>query len=45
VEVQMVVVLFSITGRDDIDVEEHSRTSARMRALVAEIPGFISYNT
>ena len=41
----MVVVLFSIAGRDDMDVEDHSRTSARMRALVAEIPGFISYNT
>lgn len=41
----MVVVLFSTRGRDDVDVDDHSRTSARMRELVAKVPGFISYNT
>ncbi|HET9780962.1 MAG TPA: antibiotic biosynthesis monooxygenase [Candidatus Dormibacteraeota bacterium] len=41
----MVVVLFSINGRDDLDAEDYSRTSARMREIVAGIPGFISYNS
>lgn len=41
----MVVVLFSIQGRDDIDANDYARTSARMREIVAGIPGFISYNT
>jgi heme-degrading monooxygenase HmoA len=41
----MVVVLFSTRGREDVDIADHSRTSARMREPVAEIPGFISYNT
>jgi hypothetical protein len=29
----MVVVLFSTRGRDYVDVDDHSRTSARMREL------------
>jgi heme-degrading monooxygenase HmoA len=41
----MIVVLFSTTPRDDLDVETYRHTSARMRELVAAIPGFISYNT
>jgi heme-degrading monooxygenase HmoA len=41
----MVVVLFSTRGRDGVDVDDHSRTSGRMRELVAQVPGFISYNT
>ena len=41
----MVVVLFSTEGRDDVDVEDYSRTSARMHELVAQVPGFISYNS
>ena len=31
--------------RDDLDVEDYQRASARMRELVATGPGFISYNT
>ena len=41
----MVVVLFSTEGRDDVDAEDYSRTSARMHELVAGVPGFISYNS
>jgi heme-degrading monooxygenase HmoA len=40
----MIVVLFSTTDRDDVDVDDYRRTSARMRELVATIPGFVSYN-
>lgn len=43
-EAEMIVVLFSTTAREDVDVEDYRRTSARMRELVATIPGFISYN-
>ena len=41
----MIVVLFSTTPREDLDVEAYRRTSAVMRELVAAMPGFISYNT
>jgi heme-degrading monooxygenase HmoA len=41
----MIVVLFATTPRADLDVETYQRTSARMRELVAAMPGFISYNT
>lgn len=41
----MIVVLFSTTPSDDLDVEDFQRTSARMRELVTTIPGFISYNS
>ena len=41
----MIVVVFGGTHRDDIDLEEYGRTSARMQEIVATIPGFISYNT
>ena len=40
----MLVVLFSTTERDDVDVSEYRRTSARMHELVSQVPGFISYN-
>ena len=41
----MIVVLFSTTPREDLDVEAYRYASARMRELVAAMPGFISYNT
>src|SRR5579864_6325927 len=41
----MIVVLFSTTARGDLDLEDYRRASARMRELVATVPGFISYNT
>lgn len=41
----MLVVLFSTTERDDVDVSEYRRTSARMRELVSQMPGFVSYNS
>ena len=41
----MIVVLFSTTPREGIDVEAYRRTSAMMRELVAAMPGFISYTT
>jgi heme-degrading monooxygenase HmoA len=41
----MIVVLFSTTPRSDVDREDYQRASARMRELVATVPGFISYNT
>lgn len=40
----MIIVLFSTVARQDVDVEDYQRTSARMRELVSIIPGFISYN-
>ena len=39
------MVLFSTTPRSDLDVEDYQRASARMRELVATVPGFISYNS
>lgn len=41
----MIVVLFSSVDRPDIDADEYARASARMREIVASIPGFISFNT
>ena len=41
----MIVVLFSTTPRSDVVLEDYQRASARMRELVATVPGFISYNT
>ena len=41
----MIVVLFSATPRGDLDLEDYQRASARMRELVATVPGFISYNS
>ena len=41
----MIVVLFSATPRGDLDLEDYRRASARMRELVATVPGFISYNS
>lgn len=41
----MIVVLFSTTPREDLDVEAYRYASVRMRELVAAMPGFISYNT
>jgi len=41
----MIVVLFSTTARGDLDLEDYRRASARMRELVATVPGFISYNS
>jgi len=41
----MLVVLFSATPREDLDVGAYRHTSARMRELAAAIPGFISCNT
>lgn len=41
----MIVVLFSATPRADLDRQDYQRASARMRELVATVPGFISYNT
>jgi heme-degrading monooxygenase HmoA len=41
----MIVVLFSTAPYEDLDAEAYRRTSARMRELVAAVPGFISYNT
>jgi heme-degrading monooxygenase HmoA len=41
----MIVVLFSTAPYEDLDAEAYRRTSARMRELVATVPGFISYNT
>ena len=41
----MFVVLFSTTERDDVDLSEYRRTSARMHELVSQVPGFISYNS
>jgi heme-degrading monooxygenase HmoA len=41
----MIVVLFSTTPRGDADLEDYRHASARMRELVATIPGFISYNS
>ena len=38
----MIVVLFSTTARGDLDLEDYRRASARMRELVATVPGFIS---
>jgi heme-degrading monooxygenase HmoA len=41
----VIVVLFSGVARPDIDAEEYSRASARMREIVASTPGFVSFNT
>jgi heme-degrading monooxygenase HmoA len=38
----VVLVVFGTRMRDDVDLEEYSRHSLRMRELVQEIPGFIS---
>jgi len=39
----MIVVLFSITMREDASVEEEEAESERMWAIVSSMPGFISY--
>ncbi|HVQ86975.1 MAG TPA: antibiotic biosynthesis monooxygenase [Actinomycetes bacterium] len=44
-ESPVIVVLFSGVDRPDMNVEEYGRASARMRELVASIPGFISFNS
>ncbi len=41
----MIVVLFSSVARPDIDADEYGRASARMREIVASVPGFIAFNT
>ena len=41
----MIVVLFSSVLRPETDAEEYGRASARMREIVASVPGFISFNT
>jgi heme-degrading monooxygenase HmoA len=41
----VILVLFSSARRPDVDDEEYGRTSARMREIVASIPGFISFNS
>jgi heme-degrading monooxygenase HmoA len=41
----VIVVLFSGVDRPDVDVDEYGRASARMREIVASLPGFISYNS
>ena len=41
----MIVVLFSSVMRQETDTEEYGRASARMREIVASVPGFISFNT
>jgi heme-degrading monooxygenase HmoA len=41
----MIVVLFAVTPRGDVNLEDYRQASARMRELVATIPGFISYNS
>lgn len=38
----MFVVLFSTTERDDVDLSEYRRTSARTHEAVSQVPGFIS---
>ncbi len=40
----MLVVLFSTTERDDMDLSGYRGTSGRMHELVSQVPGFISYN-
>lgn len=37
----MVVVVFKITLRSDIEVADYERTGARMLELVRQIPGFL----
>ena len=37
----MVVVVFKITLRPDVDAAEYERTGTRMVELVGEIPGFL----
>jgi hypothetical protein len=41
----VIVVLFSEVERPDVDLEEYDRASARMREIVASIPGFVSCNS
>jgi heme-degrading monooxygenase HmoA len=38
---QAVVVVFTITPRADVPVEEYEATSARMAELVSAMPGFL----
>ena len=39
----MIVVLFSVTPRDDADPREEEEASDRMWRIVSSMPGFISY--
>jgi heme-degrading monooxygenase HmoA len=39
----MIVVLFSVTPREDADVAEEAAESERMWRIVSSMPGFISY--
>ncbi|HZT41137.1 MAG TPA: antibiotic biosynthesis monooxygenase [Chthonomonadaceae bacterium] len=38
----MILVLFGMEYRDDIDLDEYKATSRRMNELVNQMPGFIS---